>query len=179
MAAPAASLPGGDCGDCLVGEHVLLLRGAPPPSMAARGGGPAAARFSFEDWIGGADAAEPSRLDRFGETFLFAFLLIQQAAVLLLTPVYAGGAVAEEKEKGRLDFLLTTPLGRWELVAGKLAARLVFELRAPYVLGDKHVVVTGRNAKDELIEIADLVTEMEQVKHPFRAGVKAQAGIEF
>ena len=44
---------------------------------------------------------------------------------------------------------------------------------------DKHVIVTGRNAKDELIEIADLVTEMEQVKHPFRSGVKAQAGIEF
>jgi cob(I)alamin adenosyltransferase len=44
---------------------------------------------------------------------------------------------------------------------------------------DKHVIVTGRNAKDELIEIADLVTEMEQVKHPFRSGVKAQKGIEF
>ena len=44
---------------------------------------------------------------------------------------------------------------------------------------DKHVIVTGRNAKDELIEIADLVTEMEQVKHPFHSGVKAQAGIEF
>jgi cob(I)alamin adenosyltransferase len=43
----------------------------------------------------------------------------------------------------------------------------------------KHVVVTGRNAKEELIEAADLVTEMEQVKHPFRAGVKAQKGIEF
>ena len=43
----------------------------------------------------------------------------------------------------------------------------------------KHVVVTGRNAKDELIEAADLVTEMEQIKHPFRSGVKAQVGIEF
>jgi cob(I)alamin adenosyltransferase len=42
-----------------------------------------------------------------------------------------------------------------------------------------HVCVTGRNAKDELIEIADLVTEMTQVKHPFRSGVKAQRGIEF
>ena len=42
-----------------------------------------------------------------------------------------------------------------------------------------HVVVTGRNAKPELVEIADLVTEMTLVKHPFRAGVKAQAGIEF
>jgi cob(I)alamin adenosyltransferase len=44
---------------------------------------------------------------------------------------------------------------------------------------DIHVVVTGRNARDELIEIADLVTEMEMVKHPFRSGVKAQQGIEF
>jgi cob(I)alamin adenosyltransferase len=44
---------------------------------------------------------------------------------------------------------------------------------------DLHVVVTGRNAKPELIEIADLVTEMTLVKHPFRSGVKAQAGIEF
>lgn len=42
-----------------------------------------------------------------------------------------------------------------------------------------HVVVTGRNAKDELIEVADLVTEMTQIKHPFRSGVKAQKGIEF
>ncbi len=44
---------------------------------------------------------------------------------------------------------------------------------------DLHIVVTGRNAKDELIEAADLVTEMTMVKHPFRAGVKAQVGIEF
>jgi cob(I)alamin adenosyltransferase len=44
---------------------------------------------------------------------------------------------------------------------------------------DKHVIVTGRNAKDELLEIADLVTEMTEIKHHFRAGVKAQKGIEF
>ena len=44
---------------------------------------------------------------------------------------------------------------------------------------DKHVIITGRNAREELIEIADLVTEMELIKHPFRSGVKAQAGIEF
>lgn len=42
-----------------------------------------------------------------------------------------------------------------------------------------HVVLTGRNAKEELIEIADLVTEMELIKHPFRAGIKAQIGVEF
>jgi cob(I)alamin adenosyltransferase len=44
---------------------------------------------------------------------------------------------------------------------------------------DLHVVVTGRNAKPKLIETADLVTEMNPVKHHFAAGVKAQAGIEF
>lgn len=44
---------------------------------------------------------------------------------------------------------------------------------------DLHVVVTGRNAKAELIEAADLVTEMTLVKHHFAAGVKAQEGIEF
>jgi cob(I)alamin adenosyltransferase len=44
---------------------------------------------------------------------------------------------------------------------------------------DVHVVITGRNAKDALLEIADLVTEMEMVKHPFRSGVKAQKGIEY
>ncbi len=44
---------------------------------------------------------------------------------------------------------------------------------------DLHVVVTGRNARDDLIEAADLVTEMAQVKHPFRSGVKAQVGVEF
>jgi cob(I)alamin adenosyltransferase len=42
-----------------------------------------------------------------------------------------------------------------------------------------HVVLTGRNAAEALIEVADLVTEMELVKHPFRSGVKAQAGVEF
>ncbi len=51
------------------------------------------------------------------------------------------------------------------------------------VLRDKppmtHVVLTGRNAKPELIEMADLVTEMTLVKHPFRGGIKAQPGVEF
>ena len=51
----------------------------------------------------------------------------------------------------------------------------VLTARAPM----KHVVVTGRNAADALMEAADLVTEMTMVKHPFRSGVKAQAGIEF
>ena len=63
----------------------------------------------------------------------------------------------------RKDYL---PLA--EVVEGLLAKR-----------PDLHVVVTGRNAKQELIEAADLVTEMTLIKHPFRAGVKAQLGIEY
>jgi cob(I)alamin adenosyltransferase len=43
----------------------------------------------------------------------------------------------------------------------------------------QHVVITGRGALPELIELADLVTEMREIKHPFKAGVKAQRGIEF
>ena len=42
-----------------------------------------------------------------------------------------------------------------------------------------HVVLTGRNAKEELVGIADLVTEMTLIKHPFRSGIKAQPGVEF
>jgi cob(I)alamin adenosyltransferase len=42
-----------------------------------------------------------------------------------------------------------------------------------------HVVLTGRNAHADLIEAADLVTEMELIKHPFRSGIKAQIGVEF
>jgi cob(I)alamin adenosyltransferase len=43
----------------------------------------------------------------------------------------------------------------------------------------KHVVITGRGAPDELIAAADLVTEMTEIKHPFKSGVKAQVGVEF
>jgi cob(I)alamin adenosyltransferase len=63
----------------------------------------------------------------------------------------------------RYDYL---PLG--EVVAA-LAARRV----------DLHIVVTGRNAKPELLAAADLVTEMTLLKHHFAAGVRAQEGIEF
>jgi len=44
--------------------------------------------------------------------------------------------------------------------------------------GMQHVVVTGRAARDELIEIADTVTEMNMVKHAFKSGIKAQKGVE-
>jgi cob(I)alamin adenosyltransferase len=42
-----------------------------------------------------------------------------------------------------------------------------------------HIIVTGRDAPQELIEAADLVTEMTEIKHPLQAGIRAQRGIEF
>ena len=44
---------------------------------------------------------------------------------------------------------------------------------------DQHIIMTGRDAPAALIEFADLVTEMTEIKHPYKAGVKAQKGIEF
>src|SRR5262249_7167622 len=99
----------------LVGLLVTYLRTFPDTTLA-------------ELLLSGTESSDQNRLQSFGETFLIAFLIVQQAAVLLLTPVYAGGAIAEEKERGGMDFLLTTPLTAWELVAGKLAARLLFVL---------------------------------------------------
>ncbi len=43
----------------------------------------------------------------------------------------------------------------------------------------QHVVITGRNAPEALVEFADLVTEMQMVKHPYQSGIKAQPGVEF
>ncbi len=43
----------------------------------------------------------------------------------------------------------------------------------------QHVIITGRNAPDNLVEYADLVTEMNVIKHPYQQGIKAQPGIEF
>jgi ABC-type transport system involved in multi-copper enzyme maturation permease subunit len=79
-------------------------------------------------WPGGSvEAVADARrqeLTRFAETFFFAFLGVQFVAVMLLTPVWLGGAVAEEKDRRRLEFLLATGLGDAEIVLGKLAAGL-------------------------------------------------------
>ncbi len=73
----------------------------------------------------------PGRLDRagyaaFADSFLMAFLAVQQIAVIVLTPIYAAGSIADEKERRTLDFLLSSPPSRFEIVFGKVCSRLVF-----------------------------------------------------
>ncbi len=62
---------------------------------------------------------------RFAESFVFAMLLLQWLAVMILTPAYVAGAVAEEREKNSLELLLTTYLRDREIVCGKLLGRVV------------------------------------------------------
>jgi len=44
---------------------------------------------------------------------------------------------------------------------------------------DLDLVLTGRDVKEEIVELADLVTEMKEIKHPFKSGIKAKKGIDF
>lgn len=66
----------------------------------------------------------PGDLARFGESFFNTFMGVQFVAVLVLTPIFTAGAIADERERRRLDFLLVTELQDREIVCGKLAARV-------------------------------------------------------
>jgi cob(I)alamin adenosyltransferase len=87
----------------------------------------------------------------------------EAAAAMLSDPSYRMVVLDEINVALRYEYL---PL---DSVLSVLAARPPLQ----------HVVLTGRNAAEALIEAADLVTEMTLVKHPFRGGIKAQAGVEF
>lgn len=80
-----------------------------------RRGGP-----SPGDWV----VLRAAALARFNETVFFTFLCVQFAAVLLLTPAYTAGTIAEEKHRCRLEFLFATQLNNREIVLGKLLAAL-------------------------------------------------------
>ena len=89
-----------------------------------------------------------------------------------------GWALAEEKVMGGAYDLVVldelTYLITYHLVAESCILTLIRN-RPRHV----HLVISGRNASQALIETADLVTEMKEVKHPYSLGVKAQPGIEF
>lgn len=85
------------------------------------------------------------------------------AADMLADPSYAMVVLDEINVVLRYGYLPTAP------VLEAIAARPALQ----------HVVMTGRNASEDIIEAADLVTEMKLIKHPFRSGVKGQRGVEF
>jgi cob(I)alamin adenosyltransferase len=90
---------------------------------------------------------------------------------------YALTVAREKARSGRYDILILDEINY--AIRGKLLdIRAVKEL-----LSDKpdrlHVVLTGRNAHPELLEMADLVTEMKEIRHPFAKGIRAQCGIDY
>ena len=73
---------------------------------------------------GSTDKIPMREVAEFAETFFYAFMIVQFVAVSLLTPAYTAGAVADEKERKTLEFLLATDLRNREIVFGKLASRV-------------------------------------------------------
>jgi ABC-type transport system involved in multi-copper enzyme maturation permease subunit len=83
--------------------------------------------INYEEFIGAGyygGGRSYSHLARFAEGFFYSFLALQFVAIFFVTPVYVGGAIAEEKERNTLLFLLTTPLSDWEIIFAKLTSRL-------------------------------------------------------
>ena len=70
-------------------------------------------------------AGSRNRMARFNTECVYTWFLLQNLTILLLTPAYVGGAIAEERERGTLDLLLTSALYNREIVLGKFAARLL------------------------------------------------------
>jgi cob(I)alamin adenosyltransferase len=83
----------------------------------------------------------------------------------------------EEIQSGKWDLIILDEINyavKYELIAENDMLQLL-DLRPE----DLHLVMTGRDAADSLVERADLVTEMKEIKHPYQKGIKAQKGIEF
>jgi cob(I)alamin adenosyltransferase len=107
------------------------------------------------------------------------FTWLSEDMVETIARARRGWGLAQEKiASGAYDLVVldefTYPLHFGWLDTGGVIAWLKTN-RPP----DLHLVITGRYAPEELIDFADLVTEMEAIKHPFQEGVKAQPGIEF
>ena len=80
-------------------------------------------------------------------------------------------------ESGNYDLIILDEINyavKFELITVEDVKALLAKRPA-----ELHVVLTGRDAKEEIIDMADLVTEMKLIKHPYKKGIKAQKGIEF
>ena len=103
---------------------------------------------------------------------------IVSAAIVDLSPASQNQGDKYEKYLSEVDkssFTALREIPNW----GEIFSKNVFFASLKNKPEKTHVIITGRNAKEELLEIADLVTNMDLIKHPFRRGVKAQLGIEF
>jgi cob(I)alamin adenosyltransferase len=90
-----------------------------------------------------------------------------------------GWEIAKQKIASQNYDLIILDEFTYTLHFGWLDAKQVIEWLKAYKPEDLHLVITGRDAPPTLIDYADLVTEMLEVKHPYQQGIKAQAGIEF
>jgi cob(I)alamin adenosyltransferase len=120
---------------------------------------------------------------------------VRQLGVEMLTPGSGFTWQGVDAEKSRSQALALWEAGRGRISSGEPDIVILDEFSYPLRYGwipleevlevlrarphKVHVVITGRGVPQELIDAADLVTEMREVKHPFRKGVKAQPGIEF
>lgn len=117
----------------------------------------------------------PIRIEQFGRPVFF-----KSRACELIDIYLASRGVAAFKnamEGGRYDLIVLDEIVmavHFGLVEWEDLKRLLHQ-KPP----ELHLILTGRNAWPELLEMADLVTDMQEVKHPYRLGVQAQAGIEY
>ena len=129
------------------------------------------------------DTGEKLALERFGEQCEFralgeGFTWETQDKQRDIAAVQKAWQKAEQIiEAGACDLLLLDELNialRYDYL--QLEQVLATLKKKPEMM---HIVITGRNARQELIDASDLTTEMQELKHPFRAGIRAQSGIEF
>jgi ABC-type transport system involved in multi-copper enzyme maturation permease subunit len=78
----------------------------------------------YMEGTGSRGHVEAKQMAAFAETFFFVFAVVQGMVVIILTPAYTGGAIADEKDRRTLDFLLATSLNKREIVFGKLVSRI-------------------------------------------------------
>ena len=90
-----------------------------------------------------------------------------------------GWELAKEKVLSRNYDLIILDEFTYTLQYGWLDSKEVIDWLKANKPQDMHLIITGRDAPEALIEYADLVTEMQEIKHPYQKGLQAQAGIEF
>lgn len=117
----------------------------------------------------------PIRLEQFGRPVFFKSRACEPIDIYLASRGIAAFRYA--MESGRYDVIVLDEIimaVHFGLVAWDELKRLL-DQKPP----ELHLILTGRNAQPELLDMADLVTDMQEVKHPYHVGVQAQAGIEY